>query len=120
MAARILHLIHGFGGGGAERQLSYVAPSLANMGLEIHVAHVTEGVNFSRIDNSACTLHRLAASGNHDPRLFLSILGLLRKLRPSLLQTWLLQMDLLGGCAALTYRVPFILSERNSGIAYEA
>ncbi len=115
---KVLHLIHGFGGGGAERQLSYLAPALGRLDLEVHVAYVSQGINGQRFQGTECKLHKLSASGNYDPRLALSVLQLLRTLRPSFVQTWLPQMDLLGGCAALTLGIPHVLSERNSALAY--
>ena len=41
-----------------------------------------------------------------------------RRLQPNILQTWLPQMDILGGAAALLNRVPLIMSERSSAAAY--
>ena len=36
---RILHVIPNLSGGGAERQLSYLAPELVRMGHEVHIAY---------------------------------------------------------------------------------
>lgn len=119
MAFRVLHLIHGLGGGGAERQISYLAPSLANLDIDVHVAYVSEGSNFARLKNSNCHMHKIAAAGNYDPRLYVSISRLIKNLQPALIQTWLPQMDILGGLAAIRHRIPYVLSERNTGLAHQ-
>ena len=115
---RVLHLIHGFGGGGAERQLSYLAPALSAAGVEVHIGHVAGGTNVDRVAASTCTLHALPRLQNYDPRLYFAVAKLIRNLRPDLVQTWLSQMDVLGGIAASRAGVPHILSERNTGANY--
>jgi hypothetical protein len=75
------------------------------------------GPNSSR---PAVTLHRIPARGNHDPRLALRLIRLVRTLRPQLVQTWLPQMDVLGGLAARIAGTPWILCEREQGRRAEA
>lgn len=116
---RVLHFISTFGSGGAERQLSLVAPALARSGVEVHVAYCSGGPNLARLEDSGVHLHALTSAGNHDPVLACKIFQLVRRLRPDFVQTWLLQMDILGGVAALLNRVPLIVSERSSAAAYE-
>lgn len=115
---RILHLIPSFGPGGAERQLALVAPALVRCGVDVHVAYCSGGPNLTRLENSGIHLHQLASAGNHDPALAWAIFKLVRRLRPDVVQTWLIQMDILGGAAALLNRVPLIVSERSSAAAY--
>jgi len=43
---------------------------------------------------------------------------LVSRLRPSIVQTWLRQMDVLGGLAARFTRTPWVLTERSSGGAH--
>jgi glycosyltransferase involved in cell wall biosynthesis len=115
---RVLHLIPSFGSGGAERQLSILAPALAESGVECHIGYCYGGPNLQALSGSNVHLHQFKVAGNHDPRLFLQIWSLIRAVKPDVVQTWLLQMDVLGGIAALLNRVPFILSERASAAAY--
>lgn len=68
--------------------------------------------------HSGVHLHSLESAGNHDPALAWKIFQLVRRLRPDVVQTWLLQMDILGGAAALLNGVPLVLSERSSADAY--
>lgn len=116
---KVLHLIASLGAGGAERQLSLIAPALVRSGVEVHVAYCRSGPNLDRLNDSGVQLHELTSSGNHDPLLAWKIFQLVRLLRPNVVQTWLLQMDILGGTAALLNRVPLIISERSSAAAYE-
>jgi glycosyltransferase involved in cell wall biosynthesis len=115
---RILHLIPSFGPGGAERQISLIAPDLANSGLDVHIAYRSGGPNLARLEKTGVHLHMLTSSGNHSPLLAWEIFQLVRRLRPDVVQTWLQQMDILGGAAALFNHVPLIISERSSAAAY--
>ena len=115
---RILHAIPSFVGGGAERQLSLLAPELCRLGVETHIAYLHSGPNLTSHLESSVTLHRIACSGNHDPRIMLGLLQVVRTIKPDLLQTWLTQMDIFGGIAAKLVGIPFVLSERASALAY--
>jgi glycosyltransferase involved in cell wall biosynthesis len=115
---KILHLIPSFGSGGAERQLSILAPALVERGVECHVGYCVDGPNIGPLLNTNVILHQLDVGGNHDPRLFLRVWKLIRTVRPDVVQTWILQMDVVGGMIALLMGVPFILSERSSASAY--
>jgi glycosyltransferase involved in cell wall biosynthesis len=118
MSLIVLHAIPSLIGGGAERQLSLLAPELSKIGVSTHLAYIHEGVNISRLKMSQVNLHALQCAGNHDPRLLLKLVSLIRGIRPDIVQTWLPQMDILGGLAALIAGTPFILSERSSARAY--
>lgn len=86
----------------------------------MHVAYGRGGPNLSRLQAGAVQLHVLEPKGNHSLGLAWTILRLIRRVRPDVVQTWLLQMDVLGGSAALACRVPLILSERSSAAGYPA
>ena len=117
-----MHLIPNFTGGGAERQLALLAPELCRLGVEVHVAFGQSGVNsdanLERISNSDVKHHRIPSRTNYDPMILLRILGVIRSVRPDLVQTWILQMDVLGGLSAMLAGVPFVLSERSSTLMY--
>lgn len=106
------------GGGGAERRLAYVVEGLVQRGWDVHVAVVFAGVNDARLESSGCRIHRIGARGRFDPMIFLRLVGLMLRVRPVLVQTWLTQMDVLAGAAATVLRVPWILSEGSSAAAY--
>ncbi len=116
---KIVHCIPNFAGGGAERQLAYLAKSLVEAGIEVHIVYLSEGKNYNRICNSGATLHRLNFTGNHDPLLLYRLWKILREIKPDIIQSWLRQMDVLCGILSSISNVPWILSERNSEMAYE-
>jgi glycosyltransferase involved in cell wall biosynthesis len=116
---RVLQVIASFGGGGAERQIALLMRALSERQIDVHVAYLHEGPNSDLARASGATMHRLEVSGNHDPRALASLLHVVkRRVRPSIVQTWLLYADVLGGMAAKLSRVPWLLSERNSGELY--
>jgi glycosyltransferase involved in cell wall biosynthesis len=115
---RILHCIPTLGGGGAERQASYLAEALAKRGGDVHVAYIREGPNLDRLYGSGVTLHKLPCSSNYDPRILYELLQVLNRIKPDLVQTWLRQMNILGGLAATFTGIPFVVSERSCSMAY--
>jgi glycosyltransferase involved in cell wall biosynthesis len=117
---KIMYCIPTLEHGGAERQLSYLAVELTRMGHEIHVVFLREGANLDRVKSGAVAAHRLPFDGNHDPRIFLRLLGLIRQVRPDIIQTSLPQMDILGGAAARATGVRWVLKESSSASAYPA
>jgi glycosyltransferase involved in cell wall biosynthesis len=116
---RILHCIPGLDGGGAERQLSYLAAELGRKGVDVHVAYHLRGPETSKTSGSGVTFHELPSHGNHDPMLLWQLIKTVRKIKPDVIQTWLLQMDVLGGLAALATRTPFLMTERVVAANYE-
>ena len=113
---RILHLVPSLSSGGAERQLRYLVEALAAGGYEVHVAYVHSGSEPSM--DWLGSLHKLHANGSSDPLLLLRLVRLMRSLRPDIVQTWLLQMDVAGGLAAMLTRCKWILREPNMEAAY--
>lgn len=115
---RVLHLISTLGSGGAERQLSLLAPAMLSAGLDVVVAYREGGINLARLADSGVSLYQLPARANHDPRQFLDLCTVMTRLQPDLVQTWLLQMDVMGGLAARWAGIPQVLSERSSATMY--
>ena len=113
---RILHLIPNLSGGGAERQLSYLAPELARMGHDVHIAYSLECIQKPELPG--VVLHRLKAQSNYDPYLLWQLVRLIRRIKPDIIHTWILQMDILGGMAARLNGIPWIFREPSSAMAY--
>ena len=113
---RILHLIPNLSGGGAERQLSYLAPELARMGHEVSIAYSKEGHH--KPDLPGVLLYQLKACSNYDPYLLWQVVRLIRRIKPDIIHTWIRQMDILGGIAAKLSGVPWVLREPSSAMAY--
>ena len=105
-------------GGGAERQLVYLAGELVRRCWDVHVALLKEGRNFEGLVATGAAIHKIAAWGNHDIAILWRLVQLIRHIRPHLVQTWLTQMDVFGGISAKLTGTPFILSERSCASAY--
>lgn len=101
-------------GGGAERQLFMLATEQARRGLKVHVAIRRGGVHMQAMRDCGVQLHELGNLRSTNPRLFLAIRQIVKSIGPSIVQTWLPQMDVLGGLAALQNRTAWIVSERTS------
>lgn len=119
MNKKILHLIPSLEGGGAERQLAMLAVEQARRGWDVHIALRRGGRHADLLHASKVVVHQLGDYRGASPRLFLRINSLIRELKPDLVQTWLPQMDIVGGFAALCNRVPWVVSERSSRLAYQ-
>lgn len=115
---KVLHLIPSLELGGAQRQLSLLAPALAARGHEVHIASVQSGEFYSELQSSSLKLHRLRARGNYDPAIAWQIVKLIRSVRPDIVQTWILQMDILGGLACGLTKTPWILREPTNALGW--
>lgn len=105
-------------GGGAERQLAYLAPELGRRGHDVHVAFAHHGVNSENLAGRGVVLHHLTASTQYPPLVFAQSLRLIHRLRPDVLHTWLTHMDIMGGGASRMLRVPWVMSERSAALSY--
>ena len=115
---RVLHCIWRMAGGGAERQLAYLVDGLVRRDWDVHVARVFPDVNDALLEASGCRVHRLGGRGRFDPAIAVGQARLVRRLRPAVMQTWLIPMDILAGAVATALRVPGILSEGSAAEAY--
>jgi glycosyltransferase involved in cell wall biosynthesis len=113
---RILHLIPNLSGGGAERQQSYLAPELVRRGHDVHVAYLQEGLRKPELPG--VLLHQIKTISNYDPYLLWQLIRLIQRIKPAIIHTWILQMDILGGIAARLTGIPWILREPSSSMAY--
>jgi glycosyltransferase involved in cell wall biosynthesis len=115
----VLHIIPTLEGGGAERQLSMLATEQASRGHSVHLAVRRTGIYEDEMRRGGVRIHNLGDLRSADPKLLLGIIRLVRTIRPMIVQTWLPQMDLLGGIAARLTGTRWILSERNSAKYYD-
>lgn len=120
MMPKVLHLIPTLGKGGAERQVSLVLVGLKKLGLDVALCFHTGGSNIGIVEQSGIRLFNLPPWGNHDPRLMRDIFGVVHEYKPNIIQTWLPQMDVLGGLVAHRMGIPHIISERSSSNMYES
>lgn len=117
---RILHLIPSLGPGGAERQLSLLATAQAQAGLTCAVAFNNGGPNLELMVNQEVELFQLPQRGSYDVRRLFDIMSIVKTWKPDIIQTWLTQMEILGGIAAHVFRLPHIMTERSSRLNYPA
>ncbi|MBN1816600.1 MAG: glycosyltransferase family 4 protein [Sedimentisphaerales bacterium] len=115
---RILHLIPHLSGGGAERQLTYLSRGLADRGHAIHVAYLTEGPDPASHSSEPIHYHRLRRWNNYDPRILWGLYRLMDRIIPDIVQTWIPQMDILGGMAFRKTRTRWILREPSCAQAW--
>jgi glycosyltransferase involved in cell wall biosynthesis len=115
----VLHIIPTLEGGGAERQLCMLATEQARRGHSVHLAVRRTGIYEAEIRQGGVRIHNLGDLRSADPKLLLGIARLVRTIRPEIVQTWLPQMDLVGGIAARLTATRWILSERNSARHYD-
>jgi glycosyltransferase involved in cell wall biosynthesis len=115
----ILHMIPTLEGGGAERQLCMLASEQARRGLNVHVAIRRGGVHMQAMRDCGVHFHELGNLRSVNPRIFFAIKRILRSIEPAIVQTWLPQMDILGGLAVLHSGTAWIVSERTSKEYYD-
>jgi glycosyltransferase involved in cell wall biosynthesis len=86
------------------------------MGHDVHVAYSRKGPHEPALDGVA--LHRLKSRSNYDPCLLWQLVRLIRRIKPDIVHTWIMQMDILGGMVARLHRTPWISRESTSSMAY--
>ncbi len=114
----LLHIIPTLEGGGAERQLCMLAAEQAGRGHSVHLAVRRTGVHEKEMRDCGVRIHNLGDLRSVNPKLLLAIIRVIRTIKPVIVQTWLPQMDFLGGIAALLTGTRWIVSERTSARYY--
>jgi glycosyltransferase involved in cell wall biosynthesis len=115
---KVLHLIDTLGHGGAEHQLALLAPALQKRGLSNVVAHLHPPDPVAqRISSNGVEVVGLARpkSKKEWPRLVAELVRLIRRERPTLIHTSLLESDILGGVAGAITRTPVVDTLCNIG-----
>jgi len=111
---RVLHCITSLDLGGSQRQLALLSRVLARRGWDVHVASLQNGHLADALD-PATTIHFVE---HQDVRVPFRLAGLIGRLQPAVVQTWLVHMDVFGGLAALARGVPWVATERSSALGY--
>jgi glycosyltransferase involved in cell wall biosynthesis len=115
----ILHLIPTLEGGGTERQLSMLAAEQAKRGWCVNVGIRRGGVYEKSLRDSGVMVYLLGDHKGINPKLLVRISALVKHCKPDIIQTWLPQMDIVGGIVALWNSVPWIASERANGFYFQ-
>lgn len=98
--------------------MTYLVREQVRGGHEVTVGYVHAAPGYEQVPE--VRWHRLRARGNYDPFLLGRILKLVASWRPVIIQTWILQMDVFGGTAALASRTPWVCREPLSPEYYQA
>lgn len=117
---RILHCAPRLAGGGAERQLSYLARHHADAGHQIHIAYLAGSEVPQELQRNNISLHPIRHFSTYDPYILVRLIRLIRAIKPDIIQTWLLQMDVFAGIAAFLTRTPWLLREPSSAANWPA
>jgi GalNAc-alpha-(1->4)-GalNAc-alpha-(1->3)-diNAcBac-PP-undecaprenol alpha-1,4-N-acetyl-D-galactosaminyltransferase len=108
----ILHVIASLEGGGAERQLAMLASEQVRRGHRVAIALRRRGVN----DRGDVEIIELGDRAGASAMLLVRLARIVGDF--DVVQTWLPQMDVHGGIAALARRVPWVMTERCVAAAY--
>jgi glycosyltransferase involved in cell wall biosynthesis len=119
---KILHVITGLEGGGAERQLVYLLRGSAGAHIQHEVVSLLdEGVYGRDIRATGAKLHTLNLARNRfSPAALFRLASLIHRSRPDIVQTWLYHADLIGLLAArLAGGAPVVWTLRSSQLELE-
>lgn len=98
---RVLHIITGLRRAGAETMLVKLVGALARAGFENHVVCLIEsGPLAADLESAGVPVVALGMRSKLDPRPLARLVGMVRRLRPDIVQTWLYHADLAGLAAA--------------------
>lgn len=115
----LLHLIPTLEGGGAERQLAMLAVEQAKRGWNVHIGRRRGGVHEKLVQHHNVKIHSLGDLKSIHPLLVSRTNKLMKSIRPDIVQTWLPQMDIVGGLSALWNSIPWVISERSCEDLYQ-
>jgi glycosyltransferase involved in cell wall biosynthesis len=116
--ARVLLCIPTLGGGGAERQVRLLAGRLVARGVALSLFARLSAEDAALLTQAGVRCFPIRAPGNHNPLLPLELIRAVHGANAEIIHTFLPQMDVLGGAAALLMRKTWLLSERSSPLAY--
>jgi glycosyltransferase involved in cell wall biosynthesis len=99
---KVLHVITGLEGGGAERQLVYLLRGSAGSQIQHEVVSLLDGGVYGRdVRATGAELHALNMARNRfSPLALFRLASLIHRSRPDIVQTWLYHADLIGLLAA--------------------
>ena len=114
---KVLHVITGLEGGGAERQLVYLLRGSNGIQIQHEVVSLLDGGVYGQdIRATGAELHTLNLARNRfSPLALFRLARLIHRSRPDIVQTWLYHADLIGLLAArLAGRAPVVWTLRSS------
>ena len=114
---KVLHVITGLEGAGAERQLVYLLRGVSGIQIQHEVVSLLDGGVYERdVRATGAGLHTLNMTRNRfSPLALFRLASLIHRRRPDIVQTWLYHADLIGLLAArLAGKAPVVWTLRSS------
>jgi glycosyltransferase involved in cell wall biosynthesis len=115
----ILNILPHLASGGAERQMFYLTQELIQFGHKVDIAYLykgKKGLNPTFVEKA--NYYQIKCNSNYDPFILLQLFRLIKSRKPDIVQTWIRQMDILGGLAAIFTKTNWLLREPSSSKAY--
>ena len=116
---RVLFCIPTMKGGGAERQLGYLASGLSRMGWNVKVAMLSAGENTQRLIDADVPIKYIRHKNHYDPRIILQLATLMKSFDPHLVHSFVPMMNIYAGFACAIAGVRHVGSERSVAGAHE-
>ena len=114
----ILHLIPTLGFGGAEKQLSLLASQQMKDGFKVNIGVRKGGIYEQELIKKGVRVNKLGNWRGPNPLLINNLFHLIKHTKPDIIQTWLPQMDIIGGLVKYFTHIPWIMTERSVREAY--
>ncbi|MHC5540404.1 glycosyltransferase [Singulisphaera rosea] len=115
---RILHCIPVLGGGGAERQLRNLLVYKSSPNVEHAVFAWKTGEFHDELRALGVPIFLEQAKGRRPWHPITSMIRAILKWKPTILQAWLPQTDVMAGGLGAIFRIPVVGSERNSSFLH--
>ena len=112
---KICFVIPSLSGGGAEKQLGYLSEYLSKNHIQLHIIYRSEGPCNKNVFIENVKYHKLKSKSNYNPLAMVEIFFLLKKIQPKIIQTWIIQSDILIGLINIIIRKNWIVREANIG-----
>jgi glycosyltransferase involved in cell wall biosynthesis len=116
---KILFCISSLTGGGAETQLYYLSTELSKIGHEVHVFYICDSSNIKKNWGSV-NLHECNAKSNYSLKIFLDFFKLLNNFNFDIVQSWVVQMDIISGLFVSFFKFKWIIREPSSSKNYNS
>ena len=111
---QILHIIPSLHGGGAERQLLLLAKEQAKHGHDVSIATRKSNTPSLEVGPYRIKIYSVGNLPGPNPLLLFKIFLIILKIKPTIIQTWLFQMDVIGGLAAIILNKKWVMTERTN------
>jgi glycosyltransferase involved in cell wall biosynthesis len=116
---KIVFVIAALSGGGAERQLGYLSKFLVEKGYEVVVIFRSEGPAGKAAFQKGVNYIKLKTKGNYNPVVLIELYNILAKIKPDIVQSWIIQSDIYIGVLSLFFRYKWVVREANSGSSHK-